>query len=134
MEVGANLRSLQPNTQQSMSKQMYGSSVISSAAELSVAATAPITQFAQTSMGTNSLKQFTPHLPIGAPPTSPLKEMSPFRFPELPHHVSGVNAAVGYTTANQQLPDYQRRDSLFERTDQIGRYLVHYFTQDDQLG
>ena len=75
MEVGANLR---PNTQQSMSKQMYGSSVISSAAEVPFAATAPITQFAQASIGTNSLKQLPPHLPIGAPPTSPLKEMSPF--------------------------------------------------------
>ena len=109
---------------------MSGNNLSSTTAEVTFAATAPITQLAQTSMGTNSLKQFTPHLSIGAAPASPLKEVSPFRFPELPHHVSGTNVPVGYTTANQQLSDSQRRDSLFERTDQIGRYLVHYFTQD----
>jgi len=46
-------------------------------------------------------------------PTSPQKEVSPFRFPELPHHFPGN------ISANQFFLNNERRDSLFERTDQL---------------
>ena len=46
-------------------------------------------------------------------PTSPQKDVSPFRFPELPQHFPGN------ISANQLFLNNERRDSLFERTDQL---------------
>ena len=44
-------------------------------------------------------------------PTSSQKDTSPFRFPELPHHLSTIGPNLASNT--------DRRDSLFERTDQL---------------
>ena len=80
-----------------------------------------------------SFKQPNSKLP-STTPTSPLKDPSPFRFPELPHHAPGTNANIGSTAGNQLVSSYERRDSLFERTDQLGNcnYFVRDFLEQDK--
>ena len=62
----------------------------------------------------NTIKQESSTLPTTTP-TSPLKDNSSFRFPELPHHFRGR------TSTNALTPESERRDSLFDRTDLLNR-------------
>ena len=64
------------------------------------------------------------NLPVTTP-TSPLKDASPFRFPELPHHVPTIGGnLVGSVGSQHWTQPTERRDSLFERTDQLVSRMV----------
>ena len=114
MEAISDIRS-PPNIQHSVTKQITGNNPTATSDNSLVVGTANSYSFGGQASVVGSFKQPNAQLPATTP-TSPLKDHSPFRFPELPHHAPVTTVNIGRTTGNAE-----RRDSLFERTDQLGR-------------